>query len=321
MQIIIAGYVSIWGGGRRWICVDMSIHVDMGWRKREDMCRYVSIWGGGRGGRGARWILCRALETYVDNSSFLHRNTNYKHILWNILHIMKHILWNIFHIMNTYYETFCILWNILHIIKHILWNILHIMNTYILWNIYYTYIKDTHIIHIYYETFCSKKRTHIIKKKNTYYQKKCAGARPGSRGAHRDLRGGGWWRRWAMVACAVAACGGGLRWRRRAVATAGAVAATGAVAGPAGREEARSEDGRRRRKEGRRWRRNLRRKAGWRRRDGGVGQPAGVNLFPRNFSLAVFAIWGRRGEEEGHTNICRGHRSRFVPPTGTNDPF
>jgi hypothetical protein len=40
MQIIIAGYVSIWGGGRRGICVDMSIRVDMGWRKREDMCRY-----------------------------------------------------------------------------------------------------------------------------------------------------------------------------------------------------------------------------------------------------------------------------------------
>jgi hypothetical protein len=38
MQIIIAGYVSIWGGGRRGICVDMSIHVDMGWRKKEDMC-------------------------------------------------------------------------------------------------------------------------------------------------------------------------------------------------------------------------------------------------------------------------------------------
>jgi hypothetical protein len=36
-----------------------------------------------------------------------------------------------------------------------------------------------------------------------------------------------------------------------------------------------------------------------RRRDGSVGQPAGVYLFSAHFSLAVSAIWGRRWEDEG----------------------
>jgi hypothetical protein len=36
-----------------------------------------------------------------------------------------------------------------------------------------------------------------------------------------------------------------------------------------------------------------------RRRDGSGGQPAGIYIFSAHFSLAVSAIWGRRGKEEG----------------------
>jgi hypothetical protein len=59
--------------------------------------------------------------------------------------------------------------------------------------------------------------------------------------------------------------------------------------------------------------------------------PASI-FFPRNFSLAVFVIWGRRGEEEGaviyvgaigpgsfHKPGPLGHWSRLVARTGTDD--
>jgi hypothetical protein len=52
-------------------------------------------------------------------------------------------------------------------------------------------------------------------------------------------------------------------------------------------------------------------------RDGIGGQPAGVVLWFPHFSLAV---WGGSREEEGWAYIHRGHRSRFIPPTGTVDP-
>jgi hypothetical protein len=54
---------------------------------------------------------------------------------------------------------------------------------------------------------------------------------------------------------------------------------------------------------------------------GGDGQPAGINSFRAQKSLAVRRFGGKWGKEEGSSYISEGHWFRFIASTGTNDPF
>jgi hypothetical protein len=111
--------MSVWRGGRGGICVDMYRCVDMGWRKREDMCRYVGMT---RSNKGIcvnmsicvniiftkRLRACTCFQTFVRVNIFSIQNVQSYFAIQNCNNIFPYFA-IIFAIQNlqSYFSIFC----------------------------------------------------------------------------------------------------------------------------------------------------------------------------------------------------------------------